>query len=92
MTVQNYLIIQNNVVTNIVVWNGNTDTWQPPKDSIQFPASEIISKEWVLDYESTPMVYVLKEEAGMGKIGFIWDGSALMTNQPQPSVPEGQID
>lgn len=26
-----YAIIENGVVVNIVVWDGNTETWQPPE-------------------------------------------------------------
>ena len=35
MTIQSYLIIENNVVTNNVVWDGNIETWQPPVNSVQ---------------------------------------------------------
>jgi hypothetical protein len=31
---QNYLIIEQNVVTNIVIWNGDTSQWTPPQGSI----------------------------------------------------------
>ena len=34
MTIQNYLQIQNNVVTNIIEWDGDTQTWTPPEDAI----------------------------------------------------------
>ncbi len=92
MTVQNYLIIENNVVTNLVFWDGNVNTWTPPEGSIQLIASEIPAKKWELDFEATPMVYVLKEYMGMGQAGFTWDGSVLITNEPQPPMPEGQFE
>ena len=31
---QNYLIIEQNVVDNIVVWNGDTTQWTPPQLSL----------------------------------------------------------
>lgn len=91
MTTQNYFIVENNVVTNLVVWDGDVNTWQPPEDSIQLIASETLAKFWVLDYDSTPMDWVLKEEMGLGSQGFIWNGSFLMTPDPKPPMPEGQI-
>jgi hypothetical protein len=30
MTTQNYAIIENGVVSNVVIWDGNTEAWQPP--------------------------------------------------------------
>ena len=92
MTNQNYLIIENNVVTNLVVWDGNVNPWTPPEDSIQLVASEIPAKVWELDYELTPMVYVLKECMGAGSTGFTWNGSVLTTNELQPPMPQGQFE
>ena len=91
MTIQDYLIVENNVVTNIVIWDGNTQEWQPPENSIALVASETPSKNWELDAEAVPQVYVLKESTGGGAIGFTWDGSTLMTPDPQPPIPENQI-
>lgn len=87
MTTQNYLIIENNVVTNLVVWDGNTQDWTPPADSIQLIQAETPALVWVFDTSVTPSVYVLKEQLGAGDIGFTWDGSILTTNQPQPKAP-----
>lgn len=25
-----YAIVENGAVTNVILWNGNTDSWQPP--------------------------------------------------------------
>tara|TARA_B100001094_G_scaffold319161_1_gene363620 strand:+ start:1922 stop:2341 length:420 start_codon:yes stop_codon:yes gene_type:complete len=30
-----YAIIENNIVTNIIEWDGNTTTWTPPTGSVQ---------------------------------------------------------
>ncbi|WP_175920745.1 hypothetical protein [Burkholderia pyrrocinia] len=32
MTIQNYAIVENGVVTNLVAWDGETE-WMPPEDS-----------------------------------------------------------
>lgn len=84
---QNYLIIENNVVTNVCVWDGNTATWTPPTGSITLVQANIPAMVWVLDFEIKPIDYVLVEQMGVGDIGFTWDGSILTTNQPKPVVP-----
>jgi len=87
MTNQNYLIIESNVVTNIVVWDGNTNTWQPPSNSIQLTQDNTPAIVWELDKTVTPYAYKLVEQIGVGAIGFTWDGTVLTTNEPQPIVP-----
>ena len=82
MTVQNYLIVENNVVTNNVLWDGNPNTWQPPLDSIQLVQSTTPALVWVLNADQTD--YVLGEQIGVGQIGFTWNGSILTTNQQKP--------
>lgn len=84
MTTQNYLIIENNVVTNIVLWDGDTNTWQPPADSIALIQATTPAMVWVFDYTTIPYTSQLEEVMGEGAIGFTWDGTVLTTNQPQP--------
>lgn len=91
MTIKNYLIIENNIVTNNVVWDGDTTKWTPPEGSIQLVTSEVLAKYWYLDYDLTPMDWVLKEDLGFGQIGDVWDGSILTPPNPKPPMPEGQI-
>jgi hypothetical protein len=81
---QNYLIIENNVVTNVVIWDGGTD-WTPPAGSIQLVQSTTPAYIWVLNSDKT--AYVLTEVIGQGGIGFTWDGTAVTTNDPQPAPP-----
>ena len=84
MTVQNYLVIQSDIVTNCVVWDGNTQTWKPPVDAtmlIQATTSAII---WMLNSDKTD--FVLQEVTGRGDIGFTWDGSICTTNMPKPEI------
>ena len=83
MTTQNYLIIENNVVTNNVVWDGDVNTWTPPADSIQVIQANTQAKIWLYDKSSNS--YVLTEVLNAGDIGFTWDGSVLITNEPQPA-------
>jgi hypothetical protein len=89
MTTQNYLIIESNVVTNNVVWDGNPDTWQPPSDSIQLIQATTPAMVWdavVVDKVITD--WVLTEQLGAGAIGFTWNNSVLTTNEPKPIITE----
>lgn len=81
---QNYLQIQNNVVTNIVVWDGEND-WTPPSDATMLIQSTISAMVWALNTDKT--AYVLIEVVGAGSIGFTWNGTVLTTNEPQPNPP-----
>ena len=40
MSVQTYLIVQQNVVTNIILWDGGPE-WTPPNDATMLIKSEI---------------------------------------------------
>jgi len=84
MTTQNYLIVEKNVVTNAVSWDGNVNTWTPPSDSIQL--IQDITPAMIWEINSTTTGYELVKVIGLGCIGFIWDGKILTTNQPQPIV------
>jgi len=85
MTTQNYLIIENNVVTNLCLWDGDTNTWMPPTDSVQLVASTTPAIIWVLNADKTD--FVLQEMMGLGSIGYTWDGTTLTTNEPKPELP-----
>ena len=87
MTTQNYLIVEANVVTNNVVWDGNTQTWTPPTDSIQLIQATTPAMVWeavIVDGKITD--YVLTEQIGAGSIGFTWDGTNCITNESKPSM------
>jgi len=84
---QNYLQIQTNVVTNIVIWDGGSD-WTPPSDATMLAQATTNAKIWVLNTDKT--AYELTEVMGAGQIGFIWDGTVLTTNEPQPKPPAPQ--
>ena len=94
MTTQNYLIIESNVVTNSVIWDGNPGSWQPPAGSIQVVDTTTPAMIWQPVYETDPTTqkeiivdFVLGSQLGAGDIGFTWNGSVLTTNQPKPPVP-----
>jgi hypothetical protein len=85
MTIQTYLIIENNVVNNAVLWDGDVNTWQPPQGSIQLVQKTTPALVWKLN-DLIPPSYVLTEVIGAGDIGFTWDGTVLTTNEPQPTI------
>ena len=74
-----------NVVDNICLWDGDTNTWQPPADTlmlIQATTPAMIWQTVIVDGKITD--YVLEEQIGAGNIGFTWNGTVLTTNQPKP--------
>jgi hypothetical protein len=85
MVNQIYLIVENNVVTNTCLWDGNPNTWQPPADATML--IQDITPAMVWEPDSTYTTWVLTEVIGAGKIGFIWDNSILTTNEVKPDVP-----
>lgn len=85
MTTQNYLIIENNAVTNIVVWDGNTQTWAPPVGSTQLVKDTTPAMVWILNQDKTE--WVLSEIVGIADIGFTWNGTVCTTNQSKPATP-----
>jgi hypothetical protein len=88
MTMQNYLIIESNVVTNNVLWDGNPETWTPPAGSIQLIDETTPAKIWQPVYTEEKLTdWVLEEQLGVGDIGFTWDGNVLTTNEPKPAIP-----
>lgn len=82
MTEKNYLIIESNVVTNSVLWDGNTETWQPPPQCLMIVNEETEALVWTLTEDQLDTV--LAPVLGAGAIGFTWDGSTLKTNEPKP--------
>jgi hypothetical protein len=83
MTTQNYLIVKNNVVTNLVMWDGGSD-WTPPTDATMLIQATTPAMIWVLNLNVTPRVFELIQVEGVGNIGFTWDGTVLTTNEPKP--------
>jgi len=90
MTTQQYLEVDNssNIVINSVIWDGDTNTWQPPANLIMLIQATTPAMIWQLNSEKT--AYVLTEVVGAGQIGFTWNGTVLTTNEPQPANPKPQ--
>jgi len=86
MTTQNYFVVENNAVTNLVVWDGNTQDWQPPTDATMLVQSTTPAMVWELN-NLLPPTYELTEVIGAGGIGFTWNGTVLTTNEPKPANP-----
>jgi hypothetical protein len=85
---QNYLIIEQNIVTNVVVWNGDTTQWTPPQGSIalvQATTPALIWQPVIVNGKVTD--YALTQEIGVGTIGFTWNGTECVTNEPKPVIP-----
>ena len=74
-----------NIVDNICVWDGDTNTWQPPTDTLMLIQANTEALVWTLASDKTN--WVLTEVLGAGDIGFIWDATTqiLTTNQPKPA-------
>jgi len=87
MTTQNYLIIDlQNIVENIVLWDGGPD-WVPPGGCTMLVQATTPAMVWKLNKTVTPNVWELVEVLGAGDIGFTWNGTVLTTNDPQPPNP-----
>ena len=87
MTTQNYCMVNKvtNVCDNICVWDGNPDTWMPPADYLMLIQATTPTKIW--QWDSANSEWILSDSIGNAEIGFTWDGTYLMTNQPMPPVP-----
>ena len=83
MTIQNYLIVENNIVTNVCVWDGDINTWTPPSDATMLVQATTPAMVWRLNTDNTD--WVLTEVVGAGDIGFTWNGTVVTTNQLKPN-------
>jgi hypothetical protein len=86
MNAQNYLAVNKatNVVDNVTVWDGDTQTWTPPESHLFLVQATTNAKVWELNAEGVD--YDLVVVQGVGGIGFTWDGSVLTTNEPKPTI------
>jgi hypothetical protein len=85
MKIENYLMIQDNVVTNVCVWDGDVNSWQPPSDATMLIAETTTAKTW--EWDSELKDFVLVESIGNAGIGFTYDGTFCITNEPKPELP-----
>lgn len=77
-------MVENNVVTNVCVWDGDSDTWTPPADATMLIQATTPAMVWQLNADKTD--WVLTKVIGSGAIGFSWDGSVVTTNQLKPTL------
>ena len=79
-------MIQNNVVINVVIWNGDTEQWQPPSDALMLIQANTPAFDW--QYNLDLKDYELIENLGGGNIGDTWNGTACITSEPKPEPPQ----
>jgi len=84
MESQQYFIVEANLVTNIIMWDGNPETWMPPAGATMLISAITPAMVWEL---TSSKGYQLLQVMGEGAIGFTWDGTDLITNEPQPIAP-----
>lgn len=91
MTTQNYLMINEttNIVDNVCFWDGNPDTWQPPAGHLMLAQAATMAQIWVWD-KAIPD-WVLAQQMGQGQIGFTWNGSECVTNEPKPAPQQQPV-
>ena len=77
-------MIQENIVTNLCLWDGNTQTWTPPADVTMLIQETAPTKIWDINQSGTE--YVLVDSIGKANIGFTYDGEFCVTNEPKPEV------
>lgn len=89
MTIQQYLMIPTatNVVDNTCLWDGDVNTWQPPSDTLMLVQANTPAMVWEqVIVEKKVTDYILVEQIGVADVGFTWDGTVCITNQPKPEV------
>lgn len=79
-----------NVVDNICIWDGNTNTWTPPANTLMLVQATTPALIWAINDDK--INWILTEEIGVGDIGFTWDGTVVTTNEPQPQPPKPKND
>lgn len=89
MSIQSYVLINTdiipNVCDNLIMWDGDTNIWNPPQDHIALLQISTPSKNW--DWDTNTNAWILTDTIGQGGIGYTWDGTSLITNEAQPSDP-----
>jgi hypothetical protein len=77
-------MIQENIVTNVCLWDGNPETWQPPQNAIMLVEATTPTKIWELVNKE----YVLVDSIGGAGVGFTYDGTYCITNESKPEVSQ----
>jgi len=84
----NYLMVNKttNVVENVVIWDGNLETWNPGNDYLLMKAEEQPCTVWFWMDGKLQSQQVL----GIAGIGDSWDGNNIIKPQP-PEPPPPQL-
>lgn len=77
-----------NTVENVCMWDGNTQTWTPPAGYLMLVQATTPALVWMWDQPIND--YVLAQEVGQASIGFVWNGTECITNEPKPQPPADQ--
>lgn len=72
------------ICENVVVWDGDTNTWTPPQNYLMLAQETTPAKNWSWNESTSDWELTVQ---GSGDIGFTWDGTYLITNQPKPQPP-----
>jgi hypothetical protein len=85
MTVQNYCMVDTNtnVCDNVVLWDGDTATWQPPANYLMLVQASTLAKNWAWDENTKTWSLAV---VGVGGVGYLWGGTYLVSNQPEPPI------
>jgi hypothetical protein len=88
MNEQNYLMVNEstNIVDNVCVWDGDPNTWQPPANYVMLVQATTMAVVW--EYDIVNKDWVLVQEMGQAQIGFTWNGTECITNEPKPELPQ----
>lgn len=90
MSEQNYCMVNaQNICDNVVVWDGNPNTWTPPVDYTMLPQATTPTKQW--SWNATSSIWELTPSTNLGDIGYTWDGTYLVTNQPAPVLESAKV-
>lgn len=82
MSVENYCMVnQSGACENIVLWDGNRESWTPPDGYLMLPQATTPAKNWVLNTDTSTWALAV---TGFGQIGFLWDGVYLVDASPSP--------
>ena len=77
-----------NTVDNVCLWDGDPNTWQPPAGYLMLIQATTMALVWFWDKLADD--WVLRQEMGVGQIGYTWNGTECVTNEPKPEPPQPQ--
>lgn len=80
---------QTSKVDNLVEWDGNLETWQPPETHEAIFTADKVTIDWVWNPEIND--YEQVQTVGNVQMGETWDGTKFVeVDKPAPPQPETQ--